>query len=274
MKNILVPIDFSDYANNALYIAANIAKLKNAKIHLLHTLGIGNSLLPKEDINIALYSKQAENKLNEFISDKPFLKDLELSYIIKKQLVYKEINATAKEVNADLIVMGSHGSDGIEEILIGSNTQKAVRYADVPLMVVKGKMEGFEIHNAVFACDFELENVKSYENAVNFFKLLDIKLNLVYINTPESFKSTPELNKTLNEFFRNVDADYKMSSEVVKIFNDYDIENGIMTYCKDIDASFIGIPTHGRKGLSHFFSGSIGENLVNHSALPVVTFKI
>ncbi len=276
MKNILVPIDFSDYANNALYIAANIAKTQDAEIHLLHTLGISNSILPQEEdqMNTALYIKHAENKLKEFIGEKTFLKSLKISFHIKKHLVYKEINATIKEVNADLVVMGSHGSDGMEEILIGSNTQKTVRYSEVPVMVVKSKMIGFEIRDAVFACDFQLENVRSYENAVNFFKLLNIRLNLVYINTPANFITTSNLNKTFSEFFRNVDADYKRPLESITIFNDLDIESGIMNYCKSIDADFIGIPTHGRKGISHIFNGSIGEDLVNHSALPVITFKI
>lgn len=276
MKNILVPVDFSDYANSALYIAANIAKLKNSEIHLLHTLGMNDSLLPNEDNsqNTALYIKQAENKLNDFISNKPFLEGLKISFLIRKHSVHKEINGAVKEVDAELIVIGSHGSDGIEEMLIGSNTQKIVRYSEAPVMVVKSKMEGFEIRDAVFACDFQLENVTSYENAVSFFKLLNIKLNLVYINTPGDFKSTPALNKTFSEFFRNVSADNKKPLEAITIFNDLDIEDGIINYCKSIDANFIGIPTHGRKGLSHIFSGSIGEDLVNHSKLPVITFKI
>ncbi|MCP4975162.1 MAG: universal stress protein, partial [Maribacter sp.] len=60
----------------------------------------------------------------------------------------------------------------------------------------------------------------------------------------------------------------------VEIHNDYSIEKGILNYGEKINADIIGIPTHGRKGLSHFFMGSIGEDIANHSNVPVVTFKI
>ena len=60
----------------------------------------------------------------------------------------------------------------------------------------------------------------------------------------------------------------------VEIYNDYNVEKGILNYSEKINADAIGIPTHGRKGLSHFFMGSIGEDIANHSNIPTVTFKI
>lgn len=60
----------------------------------------------------------------------------------------------------------------------------------------------------------------------------------------------------------------------VDIYNDYSVEKGILNCAESSAADFIGIPTHGRKGLSHFFIGSVGEDLANHSKRPVITFKI
>ncbi|NRA92249.1 MAG: universal stress protein, partial [Psychroserpens sp.] len=45
-------------------------------------------------------------------------------------------------------------------------------------------------------------------------------------------------------------------------------------FSSDIDADIIGISTHGRQGIAHFFNGSISEDLVNHAKRPVITFKI
>ncbi|MGB5479439.1 MAG: universal stress protein, partial [Eudoraea sp.] len=55
---------------------------------------------------------------------------------------------------------------------------------------------------------------------------------------------------------------------------DYSVEKGVLNFSESIHADVIGIPTHGRKGLSHFFMGSIGEDITNHSKIPVITFKI
>ena len=58
------------------------------------------------------------------------------------------------------------------------------------------------------------------------------------------------------------------------MFNDYTIEKGILNFAHHIDAGLIGISTHGRKGIAHFFNGSVSEDLVNHAKRPVLTFKI
>jgi len=276
MKNILVPVDFSKYADHALYMAASIARIQNAEIHLVHTLGLGDALLPDDGVNAfdaAPFVMLTEKKFTDFIN-KPYLKGLKVSYSVRKTSVYKEISEVIKEVNADLIVMGSKGSSGLEEFFIGSNTQRVVRYSDVPVMVIKNKMEGFAIENAVFACDFKKENLLSYMKAFDFFKLLNIKMNLVYINTPDNFESSPKIRKRIKNFFKSMKPPYKMKVNDVNVFSDYTVEKGIKDYCKVIKANFVGIPTHGYKGFSHFFSGSIGEDIVNHLKMPVVTFKI
>ncbi len=91
------------------------------------------------------------------------MKGITISYSIRKTSVYKEIESVIKEVNANLIVMGAKGTSGLEEFFIGSNTQKVIRYSNVPVMVIKQKMKGFIIENAVFACNFQKENIPSYK---------------------------------------------------------------------------------------------------------------
>jgi len=89
-------------------------------------------------------------------------------------------------------------------------------------------------------------------------------MNLVYINTPDNFESSPKIRKRIKNFFKNMESPYKMKVNDVNVFSDYTVEKGIKDYCKVIKANFVGIPTHGYKGFSHFFSGSIGEDIVNH----------
>ena len=60
----------------------------------------------------------------------------------------------------------------------------------------------------------------------------------------------------------------------LNIYNDTTVERGIMNFSKSIEADLIGISTHGRRGLAHFFNGSISEDLANHALRPVLTFKI
>jgi nucleotide-binding universal stress UspA family protein len=74
----------------------------------------------------------------------------------------------------------------------------------------------------------------------------------------------------MSEFLIGIDT----SAISSHIYNDVNVEKGILHFAKSIDADLIGMSTHGRKGLSHFFNGSISEDLVNHAKRPVITFKI
>ena len=67
---------------------------------------------------------------------------------------------------------------------------------------------------------------------------------------------------------------FKSSNHSTNIYNDLSIEKGIMNFSESIHADLIGMSTHGRQGISHFFNGSISEDLVNHEKRPVITFKI
>jgi hypothetical protein len=66
----------------------------------------------------------------------------------------------------------------------------------------------------------------------------------------------------------------RFKNYTINVYNDYTIEKGILNFAQHIDAGLIGMSTHGRKGISHFFNGSISEDLVNRATRPVITFKI
>ncbi|MGB6151787.1 MAG: universal stress protein [Pricia sp.] len=145
-----------------------------------------------------------------------------------------------------------------------------MRTSDVPVMVVKDFVPDYGVERMVFACDFKIENLEVYKKAKAFADLLEAEFELVYINTPgDLFLSTVDAYKKINIFYTHAGFGNEMD-----IYNDYSIEQGIINFAEGSDTDLIGVPTHGRRGLSHFFMGSISEDVVNHSKIPVITFKI
>lgn len=273
MKNIIVPVDFSEQSEKALKVAADLANKHNASLFVLHMLELSPAIMANTEYmppeHIVHLMKLNEKRFGEFL-DKPYLKDVDVTPIIKHYKVFSEVNDVAEKHDADLIVMGSHGVDGLEEIFIGSNTERVVRSTEVPVLVIKGDMQNFKAERFVFACDFKEESVPSAKKAVDFAKKLKAELKLVYINTPaDAFLSHEDAYKRISKFLNLAQLGLE-----VDIYNDYTVEKGILNYAESQGADLIGIPTHGRKGLSHFFMGSLGEDIVNHSKIPVVTFKI
>jgi nucleotide-binding universal stress UspA family protein len=274
MKKILVPTDFSKSAEYALKVAAQIAKKNNGEIILIHMLELptsGNDAVSSShDIpELMLFKNAALNKLDS-IMNADYLKDIKVSKIIQFEMAFDGILKSGKANSADLIVMGSHGASGFQEMFIGSNTEKVVRNSDVPVLVIKKEDDNFNANNFVFASDFSDEIKKPFEKVVKFANDFDSHLHLVMINTPNSFKSTNVAEEIMNNFV----SGFKINKVSTHIYNDVNVEKGILHFAKSIKADLIGMSTHGRKGLSHFFNGSISEDLVNHAKKAVITFKI
>ncbi len=274
MDNILVPIDFSETSSNALEVAAKIAKDKNANITVLHMLGLSEAVLTKNEahefIEAKYYMKLAKKRFSTFL-DKPYLKGVTVKQIVQNYKLFNELDNICQEHKIDLIVMGSHGTKGVSELFVGSNTEKVVRTSNTPVLVIKEQNPDFKIKKIIFACNFKNDAVLAYKKALNFAQEFSAQLIPIYINTPyNDFMSTSEIEKRISDFMFKAGG----NNAKVLIYNDYSVELGLFNYSKKEKIDILGIPTHGRKGLSHFFMGSIGEDVANHANLPVITFKI
>lgn len=274
MKRILVPTDFSEHAEHALKVAAQIAKKNNSEITILHMLELphqtNDAIFGGVSIPETMLFMQKANETLDKISNSPFLEGISITEMVKMDKPINGITQISKEQDIDLIIMGSHGSSGMEELLIGSNTEKVVRNSEVPVLVIKKDTTDFNVSNIVFASDFTDETKKPFQKLLDFANFFDAKIHLVSICTPNSFKPTHVTEKALQSFV----SEFNLTNYSTHIYNDTNIEKGIINFSNSINADIIGMCTHGRTGFSHFFNGSISEGLVNHAVRPVITFKI
>ena len=276
MKNILVPVDFSVQSRYAAKVAAKIAKQTNSKLFLLHMLELPTGVIDPSSHNSSsntptslLFLKRAHKKFEEF-KKSSFLKGVDMEESVLFQKAYEGIIEETKKHNVDLIVMGSKGTSGLEEMLVGSNTEKVVRNSHVPVLVIKNDVEDFKIENIIFASNFKFKNRGSFQNILDFASLFNAKLHLLKINTIHNFETTKESSDAIRNFINEFDlGDYTLN-----IYNDKSVEAGILNFSEVTDTDVIVLNTHGRRGLAHLFSSSIGEGLSNHAKLPVATFKL
>jgi nucleotide-binding universal stress UspA family protein len=219
---------------------------------------------------VMFFMKKA-HELFEDVKSSPYLEGITVSEVVEINRAFDGIVKTAKKHEIDLIVMGSHGASGFQELFIGSNTEKVVRTSEVPVLVIKKDEPNFNPSAFVFASNFAPEIKKPFAQAVDFANSFKAKLHLVYVNTPNNFKSTHAAEKLISDFAAGFTIVNGYSTHV---YNDLDVEKGVLHFANSINADLIGMCTHGRAGLAHFFNGSISEDLVNHAVRPVVTFKI
>ena len=274
MKKLLVPTDFSKEAENAVQVAAQLARKHDCEIILLHMLELPfNNLADTpsmSELPEAVYFMKLAHKEFETLLQKDYLKGITVHEAVDFNEIATGILETCNNHDVDLIVMGSHGSEGIKELFIGSNTEKVIRTSNTPVLVIKNEHDHFDIKEFVFASDFKNDNKETYGQAIKLANLFEAKIHLLNVNTPSNFTTTAASKVRMMEFIDNNTFD----NYTINIYNDDTIEKGILNFSKIINADLIGISTHGRQGIAHFFNGSISEDLVNHAKRPVITFKI
>ncbi|WP_178988784.1 universal stress protein [Winogradskyella schleiferi] len=276
MKKIIVPVDFSKNSEYALETAAALAKQHNSELIVMHMLEMSESVITatssQRNEENAFMMMVANKKFEAFL-DQPYLEDVNVTPIIRYHKVLKEVAEVANEVRADLIVMGSRGLSDHDGIFTGSNTEKVVRYSNTPVLVIKSKPGNVNFTNIILATDFSKESISAVKNALELLGELGTNTTLLHINTPNlSFLSTDEIDEKISTFLES--AKLKETDVSIARISDHNVEDGLLSFAKRNKADALAMITHGRKGLSHFFGGSISEDVVNHSKLPVITFKL
>ncbi len=279
MKQILVPTDFSEQAENALKLAAEMAKANNADLLVLHvveipgqqnfsTTGDLDYADPMEALFVKKMIEKGEAQLNE-LHNRSELQGVNLKVNIKAGNAYYNISDIIASYEPDLIVMGTSGATGAEEIIIGSNTEKVVRNAKCPVLSLKKEVKLKSLDDILFASNMKDEGLDLVKSLQNIVKHSNAKIHLLRVNTPGKFEGSA---KTMNAMKAYVEKNGLKAEQ--HIYNSDSEEEGIMEFAKQNNIDMIAMGTHGRKGLMHLFSGSIAEDVVNHSKIPVLTLKI
>ncbi len=276
MKKIIIPVDFSKQSEYALETASVLAKKYNSQLIVMHMLELSESVISQSGSdrqNEMLFMLAMANKKFEPFLDKAYLEGVDVVPVIKHHKVLKEVNDLAKEEGADLIVMGSRGHSNHDGIFTGSNTEKVVRYSDTPVLVIKEKNNTLNFDNVVLGTDFSQESIPAFKKAINLLNELGGNVSLLHVNLPgNQFQSTKEIDDDVSNFLTKVNGENW--KEKISYISDYSVEDGIINHTTKTGANIVALITHGRTGLSHFFGGSITEDLANHSKLPILTFKI
>ena len=151
MARILHPTDFSEPSRHALDYAIGFAEKFGGKIYVLHVI---------EEVASAMYfdmlktpplaqlmqdiERQAEKAMANLIPA-DIKGKIETEYLIRRGVPFLEIVRCADELNADLIVCGTHGRTGLKHALFGSVAEKIVRKASCPVLSVRHPEHKFEM---------------------------------------------------------------------------------------------------------------------------------
>lgn len=281
MKKILVPTDFSKTSITALEVATEIAKKSGAEITVLHVV---------EEATPSSYNITGEWQTNEDWSDKLFtLKLLEKAKGQLEKLVldprfsavkvigelrlgnaYHGMRTIITENKVDLVVMGTSGKSKLEEMIIGSNTERVVRHSKCPVLSVHKKPAKVDFKNIVYATAMHKDEEVFTKIIKRTQQLYNSTIHLLRVNTPGDFQRDYVVREYMEKFAKK----QGLKNYTINIFNDITEEEGIIYFAETIDADLIAMATHGRTGFAHVMAGSIAEDVVGHAKRPVLTFVV
>ncbi len=141
IKRILVPTDFSDSSEQALEVAIDLATRYQASLTLFHAVELPLYGYPGMTVGpidvLTPVQEAAQRQLDATLA--ALRKRLpSVQAVLRIGVPWSETLDCAREVRADLIVMGTHGRRGFERALLGSVAEKIVRTSPVPVLTVRG----------------------------------------------------------------------------------------------------------------------------------------
>ena len=278
MKKILVPTDFSKQSYYALDFAYDVACKTGGEIILMHVVEYPSTSIfaaagevvtsePSLDHEVEIM-EEAKSELEKILSN-PGYQDVSIRHIEKTGNPFNSISKMISQEEADLVVMGTSGATALEEWFVGSNTEKVVRMANCPVISLPAPARCGDIHRIVFSTNFD-HNDKVIQKLKEWCKLCNAELHIVRINTPYTAESSAYLMQQLRQFAKTHDLEnYHLHTH-----NSVTVESGIFDFMQEVNADMIALATHGRRGIFHLFTGSIAENVVNHTLKPVWTYSL
>lgn len=273
MKKILVATDFTEYADYAVSSAASLARKTGAQLILLHVI---NRPLNAEDDSYENYHNMPgsntvvssiKSRLEEIVN-KHHITDAKVIHVLRYD-VFQTILKHADNQQVDLIVMGAYGSTGEEGSFIGSNTERVMQHAKMPVLIVKEKIENFNIENMVLASEFYGEIYKVFPKMKMIIDLFDTKLHLLKVNTPGQFQRTHDSVKLMEKFSR----EFGLVNYTTNIYSDLNIEDGIVNFSKSIHADLIAITPDGLWRWAHIFNKNTTEQLMKNTIKVILSMK-
>lgn len=274
MKNILLPTDFSENSKNAVTYAFDFFKGTACVFYFLNTQKITEyttsdlyTASSKETVYDAILSDNKQ-QLHTFVNElekKYAIEDFRFISIVDFDTLTDSINQAVNTYDIDLIIMGSNGATGAEEIVFGSNTLKVIRQVDCPLLVIP---EGFKLSTIEIILytihNHQLFDIDKLKPLINIMNLHDPLLKVLEINDQEiNDKEEEDFQNQLNQFFKNSKTEYYKVTGV-------SVATAVDTFVQLIDVNIHASVIEKESFLKRFMKGSEVSKLSYSSKIPLL----
>lgn len=270
---VVIPTDFTVQGDYAMVMIKNLMQQLSMDITFLHVLSVPETVSMNAegvvetcgeiDVDYVVTQKDmAEKKLAD-------LKETHGSAINTALVLGKTTTGIVQYAESngyDLIAMGTKGSSGISERIVGSEAQVIARKSSVPVLSLMCDRSDFDMKNMVLVHDFKENGNQELDLMAKILAAFNTKIHFLQISKEGNRDETTILDN-MKVFAEN----NGISAYEPHILKDEDIENGVIHFNQMNNMDMVCIGTHGSGG---FFHSSAAERLINHMYKPVISYRI
>ena len=248
MKRILIPTDYSNYADFAITSGAKLARKIVAEVTLLHVMEDETENKNKVDEQIEMV------RSSNIFGDTPY----------KLQIV--EGNPIRKIVDqkADYIVMGSHIENGMKGFFNPTNSERVAKQANCPVITLKHYLDLTEIRKIVYPTDMRNEQASFIPELVKLQELYDAELHILKV-FEDGLVTETQIEKRLKDFAEF----HKITNYKVRALPGMNEAVEISNYALDINADLIALLTHERNSFERWIGGYVSGSVIRQSHVGI-----
>ncbi len=276
MKTILVPTDFSKNAGNALKFAMALAEKENAGIIVLHAWEIAYPIseIPLGTDMIAEKMSEAEidsiRQLNRLCAEMHASANVKLVKMNKQGSVVDTVLDIANEEAVDLVIMGTKGASGLEEIFMGSNTAKVIQKVSCPIIAVPEAAVFRGLKKITYATNYQTGDMRALKKVAGIAALFKASITLLHVTDKDY--SNGEAQLLLESFAAKVRRKIQFGEVSFRLMYGSDIESKLDEYTRDNQTDLLVMSTVHPNLFDRLFSNNLVKTMSYHIQVPLMVF--
>jgi nucleotide-binding universal stress UspA family protein len=271
MRKIIVPTDFSENAAKALNYAIVVANATGAALHVIHTihtrgsaghfLSIDDIIMKERETELAAVVKNITPQLNEKVV---------LTHSVRQGYVVDAILASAENVGADTIIMGTQGASGLKRWVLGSTTVDLLKNTKLTVLVVPNEFKSTEINRLALAVDASrLKDVAVLQPMLLLAQKFKMELNLLHISKDE--KTITDIDSLLHQHLQELGMQY-----VAHRITSTDVEQAIKDFVANHKINLLCVlnQSEKRSWVENLFHLSITKEMAYETEVPLLVLTL
>jgi nucleotide-binding universal stress UspA family protein len=293
IKNILVPIDFSELSIRAIDAANRLAKRFGSTLHMINVqepLYPATYFGPAAPVPTACFGTIEELRKGAALRIKSLAKEHRITGICDAVIgapIFDELCAIARQIPADLVVTPTHGRTGLKHVFLGSTAERLVQYSPCPVLVLRDSKRAPRSRNTIdtilVPVDFSRCSLDGLNYAVRLAQRFAAKI--VVLNVVDFGQVFTADGYVMYDFSKYQDVALSQAEDDLRKFvgqvkfGSVPVEtivtigspvNQICITASERGVDLIVTATHGRTGLKHVLIGSVAEVVVRHAPCSVL----